>query len=145
MKKVFQYQHDSMQCGIACLAMICRHYGKRYSIDFLSHICFASNEGISLLGISQAAEELGFKTISGRIVIKQLANSLLPCILHWNQNHFVILYKIKKGRKFYVADPGKGLLTYNLEEFNGIRDWVESMPKRKISMMILQNYTIVGL
>ena len=117
MKKVFQYQHDSMQCGIACLAMICRHYGKRYSIDFLSHICFASNEGISLLGISQAAEELGFKTISGRIVIKQLANSLLPCILHWNQNHFVILYKIKKGRKFYVADPGKGLLTYNLEEF----------------------------
>lgn len=91
--------------------------GKRYSIDFLSHICFASNEGISLLGISQAAEELGFKTISGRIVIKQLANSLLPCILHWNQNHFVILYKIKKGRKFYVADPGKGLLTYNLEEF----------------------------
>ena len=110
-------QHDTMQCGIACLQMLCKHYGRDYSSEFLSHHCFATAEGVSLLGISQAAETLGFHAIGGRVGLKALAEAPLPCILHWNQNHFVVLYKVKKGRKFYVADPGKGLVTYTIDEF----------------------------
>jgi len=121
----FIKQHDSMQCGIACLTMVCRHYGKRYSIDALSHICFATTEGVSMLGISQAAEKLGFETKSGRISTEQLGCTPLPCILHWNQNHFVVLYKVSRGgRKFHVADPGKGKICYSREEFE--RHWVST-------------------
>lgn len=108
-----------MQCGVACLSMVCAHYGKKYSIDALSHICFATTEGVSLLGISQAAEKLGLETVSGKIATEQLAKAELPCILHWNQNHFVVLYKVSKnGCKFHVADPGKGKIKYDREEFD---------------------------
>ena len=110
-------QHDSMQCGIACLQMICKHYGRDYSSDSLSELCVATTEGVSMLGISQAAERLGLHTVSGRVSMEQLAAAPLPCILHWNQNHFVVLYRVKKGRKFFVADPGKGLVTYRTEDF----------------------------
>ncbi len=113
------YQHDSMQCGVACLQMVCKHYGKEYSLDELSEICFATNEGVSLLGISQAAEKLGLHTVCGRLRLDSLNNALLPCILHWNQNHFVVLYKVKRGKTktYYIADPGKGLLEYSEKEF----------------------------
>lgn len=79
-------------------------------------------DGVSLLGISKAAETIGFKTIGGRLSLDMLAEEVpLPCIVHWNQNHFVVVYNIKKNRKgifkIYVADPGKGLLTYTKEEF----------------------------
>lgn len=113
----FIKQHDSMQCGITCLQMVCSHYGKEYSIETLSHYCFATTEGVSLLGINEAAGKLGFHTQCGKVTIEQLSKAELPCILHWNQNHFVVLYKIKKSKKFYVADPGKGLLTYYRKEF----------------------------
>lgn len=115
-------QHDSMQCGVACLKMICEYYGRTYSFDFLNHYCFATTEGVSLLGISEAAGKLGLHTLAGRVVLKQLAEAPLPCILHWNQNHFVVLYKVKKNRTFYIADPGKGLLTYTQEEME--EHWV---------------------
>lgn len=112
-----------MQCGIACLAMVCRYYGRKHSLDTISRICFATNEGVSLLGISQAAKRLGFRTVCGRIATEQLADTALPCILHWNQNHFVVLYKVAHdGRKYYVADPGKGKVRYSKEEFE--RHWV---------------------
>jgi len=115
---IFIRQQDSMQCGIACLAMICRNYGKKYTIDALSDICFATTEGVSLLGISQAAKKLGFETTSKRISIERLSKTSLPCILHWNQNHFVVLYKVSlDGSKFYVADPGKGKIKYDITEF----------------------------
>lgn len=82
MKFYFVHQHDVMQCGIACLQMICKHYGKRYSQETLSRYCFATTEGVSLLGISEAAGALGFHTICGRIAIEQLSKAELPCILH---------------------------------------------------------------
>ena len=107
-------QHDSMQCGIACLAMVCKHYGKEFSIETLSSYCFASTEGVSLLGISEAANKLGLHSVCGRVSMEQMRQAPLPCIFHWNQNHFVVLYKQKQGKKFYIADPGKGLMTYNL-------------------------------
>lgn len=118
----FFKQHDSMQCGIACLQMICMYYGRKYGQDFLSGICHATTEGVSLLGIKEAAESIGLDTISGRMTLDRLFPCDLPCILHWNQNHFVILYKVSKGRKFYIADPSKGLMTYDKDEFS--RHWI---------------------
>ncbi len=117
-------QKDSMQCGIACLSMICSHYKKGYSIETLSKYCFATTEGVSLLGISEAANKLGLHTVCGRLSINQLSQVERPCILHWNQNHFVVLYKVKNGKKYYIADPGKGLITYSLEEFRN--HWVST-------------------
>ena len=118
------YQHDSMQCGIACLQMICGYYGKKYSSEYLSKLCFATTEGVSMLGINDAANTLGFHTLCVKIATKDLEKVSLPCILHWNQNHFIVLYKVKNGKKFYVADPGKGLVTYGLDEFK--KHWVST-------------------
>ena len=123
----FYKQHDSMQCGITCLQMICKYNGKEYSLESLSRYCFATTEGVSMLGISEAANKLGLHTICGRITMEQLPQAPLPCILHWSQNHFVILYKIKNKKKFYIADPGKGLLTYAEKEFKD--HWISTQSK----------------
>ena len=116
MKSFFVHQHDSMQCGIACLQMICKYWGKSYSASYISNYCFATTEGVSMLGISDAAQKLGLIPHCGKISLDNLINGFLPCILHWNQNHFVVLYKIKNGNIFYIADPGKGLIKYTKEE-----------------------------
>ena len=120
----FTHQHDSMQCGVACLQMICKCFGREYTMDSLSKLCFATTEGVSMLGINEGANILGLHTISTKTTISMLGEASLPCILHWNQNHFVVLYKVKKGKKFYVADPGKGLVTYGLEEFK--QHWIST-------------------
>lgn len=117
-------QHDCMQCGIACLQMICNYYGKEYSLDSLSKICFATTEGVSMLGISETATSLGFHVVNVKCTVKTLTEVSLPSILHWNQNHFVVLYRIKNEKKFYIADPGKGLVTYSLEEFK--KHWIST-------------------
>lgn len=119
----FRRQKDSMQCGIACLQMICECYGKKITQDYLLKICFATTEGVSLLGIRDAAIKIGFYNISGCLTVDGLSTATLPCILHWNQNHFVVLYKVKNGKKFYIADPGKGLIVYNEDEFK--IHWIE--------------------
>lgn len=122
------FQHDAMQCGIACLQMVCKFYGKEYSLDFLSRICSAARDGVSLLGMSQAATTLGMHTVGGRLELTDLRDAHLPCILHWRQNHFVVLYKIGKrwnGEwKYYVADPGKGKLVYNSKEMKA--SWIST-------------------
>ncbi|WP_289869642.1 peptidase domain-containing ABC transporter [uncultured Duncaniella sp.] len=112
----FIKQEDSMQCGIACLQMICTYYGQHYSNGFISTFCHATTEGISLLGICKAATFLGFKSQPIKTTLNYLNSITAPCILHWNQNHFVILYKIKDG-KYYISDPGKGKIIYTTEEF----------------------------
>ena len=118
-------QHDSMECGIACLSMICKYHGREYSTRYLSHLCFATTEGVSLLGITEAAKALGLKTVAARVSVDELRELPLPCILHWNQQHFVVLYRIGKGgRKYDVADPGKGLVTYRREEFQ--KHWIST-------------------
>ncbi|MDO4526260.1 MAG: cysteine peptidase family C39 domain-containing protein, partial [Bacteroidales bacterium] len=92
----FCRQSDSMMCGIACLQMICKYYGQEYSQRYLSGICHATVEGVSLLAVSDAAKRLHLFTVSGRVSLEKISSdALLPCILHWNQNHFVVLYKIK--------------------------------------------------
>ncbi|MFC2277440.1 MAG: peptidase domain-containing ABC transporter, partial [Prevotella nigrescens] len=116
-------QRDSMQCGASCLAMICSYFEKNECIEYLSEQCFATTEGVSLLAIDKVASKLGLRTISGRMSVNSINNIENPCILHWNQNHFVVLYKVKKNR-FYIADPAKGLVKYNLEEFK--KHWVST-------------------
>jgi ABC transporter, ATP-binding protein len=121
MKFPFIKQPDAMDCGPASLVMIAQHYGRHYTLDHLRERCFLARDGVSLLGISKAAEEIGFRTVGGRLTFKKLTEKvLLPCIVHWNQEHFVVVYALRKQRKGYivfVADPGKGLLTYSREEF----------------------------
>lgn len=127
------FQHDSMQCGIACLQMICKHFGREYSLDFLSKLCFATNEGVSLLGIDDAANKLGLKTLCVKASMDELDKISMPAILHWNQKHFVVLYKIKKGRKYYIADPGKGLTTHTNKEMQ--EHWLSTNSKG-VAMML---------
>ena len=96
--------------------MICKFYGKE---DFPigqngSHV--ALQDGVSLLSLEHFAQSLGFSTLCARANVSALTEKAQPCILHWNQNHFVVLYKVKNG-KFYIADPGRGFVTYSLEEF----------------------------
>ncbi len=122
-------QRDGMDCGPSCLVMVALHYGKLVDRDKLRRISSLGKDGVSLLGISKAAEEIGFRTVGGRLSFETLASEVpLPCIVHWNQNHFVIVYKIKRHRKGHymisVADPGKGLVTYTKEEF--CEHWVST-------------------
>ena len=120
----FSMQHDTMQCGVACLKMICMYYGKDYSLNTLSQYCSPTNEGVSLLGISEAAQKLGLKSLCGRMSINSLKTLTLPCILHWDQNHFVVLYKLSKNN-YYIADPGKGLVRYSNEDFSS--HWISTI------------------
>ena len=114
-------QLDAMDCGPSCLRMIAKYYGKSYSLQTLRARSFITREGVSMLGISDAAESIGFRTSGVRISLEQLKKDVpLPCILHWNQNHFVVCYDIKKkrsGYRFYIADPARQLISYSEEEF----------------------------
>lgn len=118
------YQLDQADCGPTCLRMIAKYHGRSYTLQSLCDHAFITREGVSMLGISEAAEAIGFRTSGVRITIEELINECsLPCILHWNQNHFVVCYKIKNGN-FYIADPAAGLITYAKEEFK--RCWIST-------------------
>ena len=86
-----------MDCGPTCLRIIAKHYGKSFSLQRLRETAGINREGVSLLGLSDAAEKIGFRSSSCRINTDQLTELELPAILHWNQNHFVVLYKINRG------------------------------------------------
>lgn len=123
MKQTFPHyiQYDAMDCGPTCLRMIARHYGKTYSLETLRERSFITREGVSMLGISDAAEFIGFRTSGVKITFEQLVNDVpFPCILHWNQNHFVVCVGIKKKRDGYrikIADPASTIVTFKEEEF----------------------------
>ena len=114
----YSLQLDSIDCGPTCLRMIAKHYGRYYSLKTLRQHSFITREGVSILGISDAAEYIGFRTSGVMISFEQLVEEApLPCIIHWKQNHFVVVYNIKKNKKggyrIYVADPALGLVTYD--------------------------------
>jgi len=139
-------QLDSMDCGLTCLRMIAKYYGKTYSLHYLRSRSYITREGVSMLGISEAAENVGFRTKGYRLTWEELRDEVpLPCIVHWKQRHFVVVYKISNKRKtslpvisrifsglknkrsdeqtkVYVADPAAGLLTYKRDEF--LRCWI---------------------
>ena len=120
MKLTFIEQKDSMDCGPACVAMVASYFGKNYDLEFLRKECSLGKNGVTLKNIGKCAEHIGFHTTGGYLSLDYLIhNKILPCILFWNQNHFVVLYKIKGNNKitFVVADPAKGVLNYNKEDF----------------------------
>ena len=117
-------QHDSMECGVACLAMICRHFGRRVSTWQVGQHCHASAEGVSMLGIADGARSLGLDTLAARMTVDELMTEHGPAVLHWEQNHFVVLYGVTKRGRFKIADPGKGLVTYSRAEFS--RRWLST-------------------
>ncbi len=117
-------QLDSMDCGPTCLRMIAKYYGKSYSLQGLREKSFITRKGVSLLGISEAAENIGFKSVGVKISYEQLTEeAILPCIVHWKQRHFIVVYKIKKGHML-VADPAHGLIKYTEEEF--LKGWLST-------------------
>jgi ATP-binding cassette subfamily B protein len=101
--------------------MIAKHYGRNYNLRTLSKLCGFNREGISLLGLSDASEKIGFRSLGVKLNTKQLIEAELPAILHWRQNHFVVLYRIK-NHKYYLADPADGLVTLSETDFN--RNWL---------------------
>lgn len=117
MRSVPHYiQHDAMDCGPTCLRMVAAFYGKRYSLEGLREKSFITREGVSMLGISEAAEKIGFRSICVQVGYEKLQEAPLPCIIHWNQQHFVVVYKLN-DKHVWVADPGAGKLKYTKEEF----------------------------
>ncbi len=121
----FVRQFDAMDCGPSCLSMIANHYGKFFPLQFLRENSFLTREGVSLLGISQAADKIGFNSISAQLTIDELENMEFPCILHWNQNHFVVLRGVEnKGkRKWKLADPRHGFITLGDDAFK--KSWLD--------------------
>ena len=135
MRGFFVRQKDVMQCGIACLSMVCRWHGADIGIDEIEKLCPSSCEGVSLLALSETAAALGLENESGKLTVAQLASIPMPCILHWNQNHFVVLYRVGRGgRRFYVADPGKGRLSYTADEMAS--HWATAPGGRGIAMVL---------
>lgn len=116
-------QHDQMDCGPTCLRMVAAYYGKRYSLEGLREKSFLTREGVSMLGISEAAERIGLRSICVQVDYERLREAPLPCIVHWNQQHFVVVYRMD-GRHVWVADPGAGKLKYTQEEF--CRCWLSA-------------------
>ncbi|WP_455587323.1 peptidase domain-containing ABC transporter [Bacteroides sp.] len=130
MKFAIIKQRDAMDCGPSCLAMVAIHYGRQYDVERLRKECDLGKSGVSLLGVSRAAEKIGFRTTGGRLTFEVLEHEItLPCIIYWEQNHFVILYKIKKSRngklQMFVADPAKGDLIYNKKDF--CEHWINTV------------------
>lgn len=125
----FYKQLNAMDCGPTCLRMVAKYYGKHYNADGIKRIAGYSKEGVSLLGISEAAENMGFRTRGVQLSFKQLTEDVvLPCILHWSQNHFVVLpplpAKWKRNKNIRIADPAKGVISFTKEEF--LRQWISS-------------------
>lgn len=125
-------QPDAMDCGPTCLRIVAKHFGRHYNLETLRNLTWKTREGVSLLTISDAAEKIGFRTQGVRITSENLHEIPLPAIIHWNQNHFVVLYKIKKrtksffsspsgggwvGASYCISDPAHGLVEYNQQEF----------------------------
>jgi ATP-binding cassette subfamily B protein len=113
----FYRQPDSMDCGPTCLRMVAKYYKKEISLQYLRDKAGLGKAGVDLLGLSEAAEALGFRSITVKLEFSVLIrDALLPAVLHWKQNHFVVLYK-KTKKKLWIADPALGLIAYSIDEF----------------------------
>jgi len=116
-----------MDCGPTCLRMVAKHYGRNFNLQTLREKCFITREGVSLMGISEAAESIGFRTLGVTLNFDQLSGEApLPLIVHWNQNHFIVVYKSTKS-KIYTADPAYGLISYSKQEF--MSSWLSNKEK----------------
>src|SRR5690606_9374164 len=114
-------QRDHKDCGPTCLKIIAKHYNKTIPLQQIREVSETQRSGSSLLGLSNAAEAIGFRSLGVKISLNDLKEAPLPCILHWNKNHYIVLYKIKSNL-YYVSDPAHGLLKYTQEEF--LKHWI---------------------
>ena len=130
-KTTFHKQLDSMDCGPTCLKMICEYFGREYDIDHLRNLCHLTKQGATLQGISKASEMIGLRSLAVNISIQQLKkNAPLPCILHWTQNHYVVLFDIKEQKNkttYTIGDPAFEVITIDEEEF--LESWISNNNK----------------
>jgi len=127
MKKFPNYiQTEAKDCGPTCIKIIAKHYGKTINTQQLRTLSETTREGSSLLGLSEATEKLGFRTLGVKLSYDKLTEAPLPCTIHWNKNHYVVVYKIKK-EIIYISDPAHGLITYTKDEF--IKHWIGNNAK----------------
>jgi ATP-binding cassette subfamily B protein len=126
----FYKQPDAKDCGPTCLRIIAKHYKKSIPLQHLRTLSETTREGSGLLGLSNAAENLGFRTLGVKIDFDTLVEDApLPCIVHWNKNHYVVVYQIDKAEKVYISDPSYGLIVYTKEEF--IKHWIGENANQK--------------
>lgn len=138
MRLKFHPQRDMMDCGAACLQSICKYYGKDVDLQFIRELCHITRNGVSMLGIADAAEALGFKTIGIKLNLEQLANDVhLPCIIHWSQHHFVVVISVTKHH-VVIMDPAAGILKYRTSDF--LNSWLhlrEALSDNKLGAALL--------
>jgi ATP-binding cassette subfamily B protein len=131
----FVKQPDAMDCGPACLKMVAGFYKMSFSLESLRKRCYITREGVSFLGLSEAADSLGFRTLGVKIPFEMLNENVpLPCIVHWRQRHFIVVYKIS-DKKIWMADPAVGLVKFDHEEF--IRNWASTLADGKQAGLVL--------
>lgn len=120
----FVRQYDAMDCGPACISMIALSHGKRLSLETIRKRAWITREGVSFLGLRSAAESIGFKAAGVKIPFSRfLDGAPLPCIVHWRQNHFIVVNRIS-SRNVWVSDPAIGRLKMSHEEF--LQGWLPS-------------------
>ncbi len=111
-----------MDCGATCLRMISRHFGRYYSLEYLRELTYMGKQGVTLLGISDAAEHIGLQSLAVKTTYDRLARDIpMPCIAHWRQEHFVVVYKVNKNYA-WIADPASGKFKLTREEF--LDNWI---------------------
>ena len=121
----FYKQLDASDCGATCLRMVARYHGRHYSLDYLRDLSYLDREGASLMGMADAAEKIGFRTLGVKTGFGRLQSELpLPCIAHWKQNHFIVVYKIANG-KVYIANPAVGKEQISEQEF--LDNWISDV------------------
>jgi ATP-binding cassette subfamily B protein len=131
----FVKQPDAMDCGPACLKMVAGFYKMNFSLESLRKKCYITREGVSFLGLSEAADSLGFRTIGVKISFEIMTENVpLPCIIHWRQKHFIVIYKIKND-KIWAADPAVGLIKFSREEF--VQNWASTVVDDKPAGLVL--------
>ncbi len=132
----FYKQLDSMDCGATCLRMVARHYGRFYSLEYLRDITYVDRQGVSLLGISDAAEHIGFQTLGCVVSYEKILGDLpKPCIAFWEQRHFVVVYKVTKT-KVIIGDPAIGIRTLSKEDF--LKGWIAGeQDDEKVGVLLL--------
>ncbi len=136
----FYQQLDSMDCGATCLRMIARYHGRHFTLDYLRDISSMDREGVSLLGISDAAEAIGFHTLGAKVPYEKLMDDVpLPCIVHWRQEHFVVVYEATESH-VWIADPALGKFKLTREEFSDA--WISTVHDgRDVGVVLLLETT----
>ena len=129
----FFHQRDQMDCGPTCLQMVARFHGRSYTLPFLREISYISREGVSLQGIMEAADRIGFRTMPVKVPFTKTTQqepsfleAPFPCIVHWNQQHFVVAYKANK-KYIWVADPAQG--KFKLPHSSFKKSWISDQNK----------------